>query len=96
VRMMLAKFPADSRGLTKTVLNKQLLRLGIIAELDAINLYEQLAAAASDKKIMAVFLDIAREEKTHMGEFTALLLENDKEQMRELESGKKEVEEKTH
>jgi rubrerythrin len=93
---MLAKFPTDSKGLTKAVLDRQLVRLGVIAELDAINLYEQLAAAASDKDIKSVLLDIAREEKTHMGEFMALLLEKDKEQMRELESGKKEVEEKSH
>ncbi|HEX7392528.1 MAG TPA: ferritin family protein, partial [Thermoplasmata archaeon] len=77
---MLAKFPTDGKGITKKVLDQQLLRLGIIAELDAIDLYEQLAAATSDKKIKAVFLDVAREEKTHVGEFMALLLDVDKEQ----------------
>lgn len=88
---MLAKFPTDGKGITKKVLDRQLLRLGIIAELDAIDLYEQLAAATSDKKIKAVFLDVAREEKTHVGEFMALLLDVDKEQLREIESGKKEI-----
>jgi rubrerythrin len=38
-------------------------------------------------------LDIAKEEKTHMGEFQALLLRQDREQVEELEKGKKEVEE---
>jgi rubrerythrin len=38
-------------------------------------------------------LDIAKEEKTHVGEFQALLLINDKEQEKELEEGKKEVNE---
>ena len=38
-------------------------------------------------------LDIAREEKTHVGEFMTLLLEKDKEQVRELEKGKREIEE---
>jgi rubrerythrin len=38
-------------------------------------------------------LDIAKEEKTHVGEFQALLLINDKEQKKELEEGKKEVDE---
>ena len=71
---MLARFPTDDARLAKTVVDKQLLRLGIIAELDAIDLYEQLAAATSDKKIKAAMLDIAREEKTHVGEFLALLL----------------------
>jgi rubrerythrin len=90
---MLAKFPTDGKGITKKVLDQQLLRLGIIAELDAIDLYEQLAAATSDKKIKAVFLDVAREEKTHVGEFMALLLDVDKEQVREMEAGKKELRE---
>jgi rubrerythrin len=90
---MLAKLPTDNVKLTKTVLDKQLLRLGIIAEFDAINLYEQLAAATLDRKIKAVFLDIAREEKTHVGEFLTLLLEKDKEQVREIESGKEEIRE---
>jgi rubrerythrin len=40
-------------------------------------------------------LDIAKEEKTHMGEFQTLLLKEDKEQVKELEEGKKEVEELT-
>jgi rubrerythrin len=92
---MLAKSPTDNARLTKTVMDKQLLRLGIIAEFDAIDLYEQLAATTSDKKIRAVFLDIAREEKTHVGEFLTLLVETDKEQAREIESGKKEVREKS-
>jgi rubrerythrin len=73
----------------------ELLRIGIIAELDAINLYEQLAARANEENIRKVFLDIAKEEKTHVGEFLALLLKIDKEQVKELEKGKKEVEEIT-
>lgn len=90
---MLAKSPADEAKLTKATLDKQLLRLGVIAELDAIDLYEQLAAATSDKKLKAAFMDISREEKTHVGEFLTLLLEKDKEQVRELEKGRKEIEE---
>jgi rubrerythrin len=38
-------------------------------------------------------LDIAKEEKTHVGEFQALLLINDKEQEKEIEKGKREIEE---
>ena len=64
-----------------------------IAELDAINLYEQLAAESTDEKIKKLFLEIAREEKTHVGEFLAVLLEKDEEQVKELDEGKKEVEE---
>lgn len=39
-----------------------------------------------------IFLNVAKEEKTHVGEFQALLLRMDKEQVKELEEGKKEVE----
>jgi rubrerythrin len=74
---------------------KQILRVGIIAELDAVSLYEQLAARAKNEKIKKVLLDIAKEEKTHVGEFLALLTELDKQQKEELERGKEEVEELT-
>ncbi|MFN4131651.1 MAG: ferritin family protein, partial [Caldimicrobium sp.] len=69
------------------------LRIAIIAELDAINLYEQLASLAEDERLKALFYEIAREEKTHVGEFMTLLLEKDEEQVEELEAGKSEVEE---
>ncbi len=75
--------------------DKQILRVGIIAELDAINLYEQLASRAKDEKVKKVLLDIAKEEKTHVGEFLALLLEMDEQQKEELEKGKEEVQEIT-
>jgi rubrerythrin len=40
-----------------------------------------------------MLLDIAKEEKTHVGGFQTLLLAFDQEQAKELEEGKKEVEE---
>ena len=72
--------------------DKQILRTGILAEIDAVNLYEQLAGVAKNKKVKATLLDIAKEEKTHIGEFEALLLELDPEHAEELEKGKKETE----
>ena len=74
-------------------MDRETLRVGIIAELDAINLYEQLAAITGNENIKKVLLDIAKEEKTHAGEFQALLLERDEEQKGGLEEGKKEVDE---
>ena len=71
----------------------QAIRLAIIAELDAINLYEQLASAAQDQLVREVFMDVAREEKTHVGEFLTLLKKLDPEQVKELEKGAAEVEE---
>lgn len=90
---MLSKIPFNMENLSDEDINKQILRVGLIAELDAINLYEQLASLTKDEKIKTIFLDIAREEKTHVGEFLTLLLMNDEEQEDELEEGKEEVEE---
>jgi len=52
-----------------------------------------MAAITEDAEIKRILLDIAKEEKTHVGEFQALLLMKDKQQEKELEEGKKEVEE---
>lgn len=90
---MLSKIPFNMENLSSEDIDRQILRIGLIAELDAINLYEQLAALTDDEKIKTIFLDIAREEKTHVGEFLTLLLMNDEEQEDELEEGKEEVEE---
>ena len=90
---MLSQSPIDLKRLNKADIDKEVLRLGMIAELDAVSLYEQLAGMANNQLIKKVLLDIAKEEKTHMGEFQALLLELDKEQAKELVEGKEEVDE---
>lgn len=90
---MLSKHPLDlptDRKLRKDeVLDA--LRLSIIAELDAISLYLQIARSIDDERIRRVFEDVAKEEKTHVGEFLALLKELDAEQASELREGEKEV-----
>lgn len=90
---MLSTLPIDLNKVKSENVDKEILRAGIIAELDAINLYEQMAALAKSDKIRKVLLEIAKEEKTHIGEFQALLLQLDKQYSQELEHGKKEVEE---
>jgi rubrerythrin len=90
---MLSKIPFDLQKIKKDDLNKEILRAAIIAELDAINLYEQMAGMTRNVNIKKVLLDIAREEKTHVGEFQALLLMEDREQAQELAEGRKEVQE---
>jgi len=85
--------PIDLGKVKKEEIDKEVLRIGIIAELDAINLYEQLAAMTEDPLIKKLLLDIAKEEKTHVGEFLAVLLRKDEEQAKELEEGREEVEE---
>lgn len=88
---MLSKIPIDFKKVSKEDLDKEILRVGMIAELDAVSLYEQLAAMTENEKMKKILLDIAKEEKTHVGEFQTLLLEMDAEQEKELEEGKKEV-----
>ena len=90
---MLSKIPIDLEKIKKEDVDREILRAGIIAELDAINLYEQMASMTQNENIKGILLDIAREEKTHVGEFQALLLKEDEEQAKELGEGKKEVEE---
>ncbi len=92
---MLSEIPIDLEKVRKEDRDKEILRVGIIAELGAVNLYEQLAAMTEREEIKKVLLDIAKEEKTHVGEFRTLLLKEVKEQVEELEHGKKEAEELT-
>ncbi len=93
---MLSQLPIDLSKVDKKDLDREILRLGMIAELDAVSLYEQLAAMTENAALKKVLLDIALEEKTHLGEFQTLLLQEDSEQVKELEAGKKEVEELTN
>ncbi len=88
---MLSEIPIDIKKVKKEDLDKEILRVGIIAELDAVSLYEQLAATVKNRSVKKILLDIAKEEKTHVGEFQALLLKIDEEQLKELEKGKEEV-----
>jgi len=92
-KKMLSKIPIKLEKVEKKYLNREILRLAMIAELDAISLYEQLAAATDNENVKKILLDVAKEEKTHVGEFQTLLLKEDVEQVEELEKGKKEVEE---
>ena len=92
---MLSQIPVDLTKVKKDSLNNEVLRAAIIGELDAINLYDQLAAQTDNEDIRKVMLDIAKEEKSHMGEFQSLLLRLDQEQVQGLEHGKREVQELT-
>ena len=85
---LLAKEPMDLKTISPENRDKEILRLSIIAELDAVSLYEQMAALTNNLSIKNILLDIAKEEKTHVGEFQALLLDLDEEHARELEAGR--------
>jgi len=90
---MLSKIPTDIDKVKPADLNKEILRAAIVAELDAINLYEQMADMTENDEVKRVLLDVALEEKTHVGEFQTLLLREDKQQEEELKAGEEEVNE---
>ncbi len=92
---MFSQIPVDFFKVKKDELNNVILRAAIIGEMDAINLYEQMAALTDNEDIRKVMLDIAKEEKAHVGEFQTLLLRLDQEHVEGLEQGKKEVQELT-
>lgn len=92
---MFSVVPIDISKIKKEDIDREILRVSISAEMDATSLYEQLANMTDNEDLKAVLLDIAQEEKTHVGEFHTMLLRLDKEQAVELEKGKKEVEELT-
>ena len=92
---MLSDIPKSLAKVRPEEINMEVLRAGMIAELDAISLYEQLAAIATNQDVRKVLADIAKEEKTHMAEFQTMLLRLDKEQVQENVKGKQEVEDLT-
>ncbi|TFG25212.1 MAG: rubrerythrin [Promethearchaeota archaeon] len=91
--MTLGKIPIILSKVRKEDIDKQILRSAVLAELDAINLYEQMASLTENTSLKRVLLDVAKEEKEHVGEFQYLLLKFDPQQAEELEDGMKEVKE---
>ena len=92
---MLSQLPINLAKISPDKIDQEILRAGMIAELDAVNFYEQMAGMTDNKNIRKILLDIAGEEKTHIGEFEAMLLKLDQEQVEESEKGREEVEELT-
>lgn len=74
---MLSKIPIDLSKVNDENIDKEILRAGIIAEYDAINLYEQMVALTKNKDIKKVMLEVAKEEKEYVSEFQILLLRFD-------------------
>jgi len=88
---MFAKELIDLDKISEEMSDREILRFGLAAELDAINFYEQMAEYTDDEHIKEVLLDVAKEEKEHVGEFQTMLLEKDPQQVEEMEEGKEEV-----
>lgn len=89
---MLSRNPSEGTLPQTTTYLKQAIRQSIIAEYDAINLYEQLAEYTENSAVRRVLLDIAEEEKVHVGEFEEVLRILDEEHGRAELKGQKEVE----
>lgn len=77
------------------VRDMQMLRLGIIAEYDAANLYEMMANIVSAPKLKELFLEIANEEKVHIGEFEFALENVDPKHEESEDKGEDEAKELT-
>ncbi|MGD2073058.1 MAG: ferritin family protein [Candidatus Thorarchaeota archaeon] len=73
--------------------DKKMLRLSMVAELDATNLYEKMANLTDNPNIKKVMLDVAKEEKVHAGEFETLLKKIDPGHEPAMEEGEGEVDE---
>ena len=92
IQEQLAKDPTDISKLSPDMRDNELLRTAISAELDAINLYEQMASTTTNADLKETFLDIAKEEKVHVGEFETLLKQYDSEHEEAMIQGRNEVE----
>ena len=84
----LLKVPAGNQR------DRAMMRLSMIAELDAVNLYENLAKQTVNSRLKEMLLDIANEEKVHAGEFEAMLAELDPEWEEYEDEGEEEAENK--
>jgi len=83
-------FQAFLEGDPDTV-DRRALRIATMAEYEAISVYEQMAELVKSPKVKKVLLDIAQEEKVHVGEFESLLKEFDDEHGPSIDDGEKEV-----
>lgn len=81
----------DIKDLPPNEKDKQIAKLGMIAELDASNFYESLANVATNPKLKEVLIDVAKEEVVHFGEFEAMIEMLDSEFEDLEEEGEKET-----
>ena len=69
---MFSRIPIRLKKQSQEDIDEEILKRAIIAKLDAVNLYEQMAASTENKDIKTVLLHIVREEKIHVEQFQAL------------------------
>ena len=88
--------PFAGLALDRKVTHEELIRAiryNIAAEYEAIQLYMQLAESTDNEKAKAVLVDIANEEREHVGEFLRLLKELEPDEEKYYQEGAEEVEE---
>ncbi len=71
--MVHAKTPVDMAKMPQEEIDKQILRSVMMAELDAISLYEQMCYNTSNKKIKDLLEELIDEEKEHFEQAEDLL-----------------------
>jgi len=88
-------FPGKNPGdtLTKQEIIRAL-RLALAAEEEATQLYDLIAEYVDDKRIKKIMKDVADEEQVHKGEFQKLLDLYVEDEIKLVEEGKQEAEEK--
>lgn len=72
---MMSHVPSGFNSLRVPERDFQLLRIAALAELDAINLYRQLASLAESRYVRDLLNDVAHEEEVHLSEFYISLRE---------------------
>lgn len=90
---IMSKIPIDIDKTEDVSKDMAILRASMIAELDAVNLYEQFAAQTKNEDIKKILLHVAKEEKHHIGEFQELLKRVDPDYSKMLDEGEEEVKE---
>lgn len=70
-----------------------IIRAALIAESDAVNLYEQMARECSHERLKKLLLELAKDEKVHIGQLHYLMHEVDEDFTAACEEAKKENEE---
>ena len=77
---MMSQIPIDFKDVSSPEERDcQILRAAMIAELDAVNLYQQMATQTDNEDVKSVLLDVAYEEKVHAEEFENVLEKIDPE-----------------
>ena len=85
------KYLKEGFSFSNLTTDVEILRTAIIAEYEAVNLYEHMSEISSNSKVKKTLLDISNEEKIHIGEFKYLLEILDKDHKNFLKKGEKEV-----